>query len=181
MNACDPNETPFEPLSQFQAEILRRMASEQVDFLIFGGYAVRFHGYLRPVADLDLLVATALANLSRLHRALAEVGLANLEREIPKLALPSKKMSLYDTVEVFSSIEGFTTAKLFANAVPFSLPLGHTDVDLRIVSLRDLAGIKARAAKSPDRGPKAEIDREDLLNLDVASMHPEEEPRITKP
>lgn len=181
MNASDPDETPFEPLSQFQAEILRRMASEQVEFLIFGGYAVRFHGYLRPVADLDLLVATAPANLTRLHRALAEVGLANLEREIPKLALPRKKMLLYDTVEVFSSIGGFATAELFANAVPFSLPLGHTDVDLRIVSLRDLAAIKARAAKSPDRGPKAEIDRKDLLHLQAAPMQPDEEPGITRP
>ena len=58
MDTGEALERPFEALPNDALRLLRTFAIQEVRFLIVGGYAVRVHGYLRPVADLDLLVDT---------------------------------------------------------------------------------------------------------------------------
>ncbi len=55
-------------------DFLRLANAQEVDYLIVGGQAVAFHGYLRPILDLDLFVATDLQNATKLTRALADFG-----------------------------------------------------------------------------------------------------------
>ena len=39
-------------------EFLRLLASHDVKYLLIGGYAVAYHGYVRPTLDLDVWVST---------------------------------------------------------------------------------------------------------------------------
>ncbi len=45
-----------------------------VEYLVIGGHAVAFHGYRRPILDLDVFVATHAVNARKLVRVLHEVG-----------------------------------------------------------------------------------------------------------
>jgi predicted nucleotidyltransferase len=58
-------------------EILKALASHDVDFVVVGGIAVQAHGYLRGTGDVDVVPRPSLLNLSRL----AEV-LTDLEAEV---------------------------------------------------------------------------------------------------
>ncbi len=53
---------------------LQSFNTHEVDYLIVGGHAVAFHGYLRPILDLDLFIATDLHNAWKLARALEDIA-----------------------------------------------------------------------------------------------------------
>lgn len=58
------------------SEIMRILASlekERVDYAVFGGVALNFHGIVRATEDLDLFVRPASENIERLRRALKAV------------------------------------------------------------------------------------------------------------
>ncbi len=54
--------------------VLRRINARGVRYLVVGGQAVAHHGYLRPILDLDLFVATDALNAGRLRLALNDLA-----------------------------------------------------------------------------------------------------------
>jgi hypothetical protein len=54
--------------------LLDRLNRARVDYLVVGGVAVGFNGYVRTTEDLDILIDDAPENIGRLARALAEFG-----------------------------------------------------------------------------------------------------------
>jgi predicted nucleotidyltransferase len=50
--------------------ILEELAQEGVEFLVIGGVAVGFHGYVRATKDVDVVPAPDLQNLTKLARVL---------------------------------------------------------------------------------------------------------------
>jgi hypothetical protein len=60
-------------------ELLESFRSNEVEFLVVGGYAVAFHGYPRYTDDLDLFVRPDAANGERILRALEQFGFGSLD------------------------------------------------------------------------------------------------------
>ncbi len=54
--------------------LLRELVQEGVDFLVIGGVAVGFHGYVRATKDVDVVPAPDPENLERLARVLRRLG-----------------------------------------------------------------------------------------------------------
>jgi hypothetical protein len=55
-------------------EFLRLLNSNQVEYLLIGGWAVSFYGYVRPTNDLDVWVAIGPRNAERVAAVLKEFG-----------------------------------------------------------------------------------------------------------
>ncbi len=55
-------------------DVLAQLADSDVKFVVTGGYAVRFHGYNRPVEDLDLVVDRTPSAAAGATRALMMSG-----------------------------------------------------------------------------------------------------------
>ncbi|MBD3318117.1 MAG: hypothetical protein GF344_20230 [Chitinivibrionales bacterium] len=51
-------------------EFLRLLGEEKVEFVIVGGYAVAFHGYVRAAVDLDMFFRNDPANIDRIRGSL---------------------------------------------------------------------------------------------------------------
>ena len=51
-------------------EFLRLLSEENVEYVIVGGYAVAFHGYVRATNDMGLFFRSTEENIRRLCRAL---------------------------------------------------------------------------------------------------------------
>jgi len=56
-------------------EFLRLLVEQQVEFVIVGGYAVAFHGYVRATQDLDVFFHNTEDNIHRIVIALQKFGL----------------------------------------------------------------------------------------------------------
>ncbi len=55
-------------------EVLKSLIKEEVDFLLIGGYAVIFYGYLRTTGDLDIWLRPDNENKLKLLAALKNLG-----------------------------------------------------------------------------------------------------------
>lgn len=65
---------PFSTLSKTQRDCLGGLRTEGVEFIIVGGYAARFHGFMRPAEDLDLLISNERRNVEALKRFWLKAG-----------------------------------------------------------------------------------------------------------
>ncbi|HEX4794282.1 MAG TPA: DUF6036 family nucleotidyltransferase [Humisphaera sp.] len=61
-------------LNQDFKELLLLLNSEEVRYLLLGGYAVNFHGYKRFTGDLDVWISTDVQNADRVSTALQKFG-----------------------------------------------------------------------------------------------------------
>lgn len=61
-------------LSDQERAFLSLLNDNQVEYLVIGGYAVIYHGYHRPIADLDIWVAIHKHNAQKLVNVLRTFG-----------------------------------------------------------------------------------------------------------
>ena len=52
-------------------EILLAFSNAGVDFMVVGGYAVNFHGYVRTTSDLDIWINPVESNKIKITKALS--------------------------------------------------------------------------------------------------------------
>jgi hypothetical protein len=62
------------PLPRDFQDFLRLLNANEIRYVVIGGYAVAFHGYVRYTGDLDIFVELSLENAGKLTRALREFG-----------------------------------------------------------------------------------------------------------
>ena len=75
-------------------EFLKLLNKKKVEYLVVGGYAVAFHGYVRATKDLDILFHNSPENIKRLKQVLNEFGfpVENLGDVVKILVTSSKPM-----------------------------------------------------------------------------------------
>jgi len=61
-------------LPPYCIEFLQALNTYKLEYLVIGGYAVAFHGYRRPVLDLDIFIATNPLNAQKMVRVLQACG-----------------------------------------------------------------------------------------------------------
>lgn len=74
------------PLPRDFQDFLRLLNAHAIRYLVIGGYAVAYHGYVRYTGDLDIFVELSTSNAVRLVSALREFGF-DLPRLKPSLFL----------------------------------------------------------------------------------------------
>ena len=94
-------------LNASEVELLVALAAHNVRYLIIGGHAVIFHGYLRPVKDLDIWVEPTHENAGRTAVALADVRILLQQSHIDRLAAQKLQMPIAGlNTEILTSIAG---------------------------------------------------------------------------
>ena len=156
----DEPKTPFQVLSRRQRLLLSGLGREGVRFVVVGGYAVRAHGHLRPVEDLDVFVERTEENITRLRAVLAPLGAERLDHLVRHLSRSKAKVKWHD-VEFFSSMNGLEFENVQAAAVQHRVD----GVDVPVMSRSHLILAKRMAERARDRDEKAELDRRDIRAL----------------
>jgi hypothetical protein len=112
--------------------------SNQVEYLLVGGYAVGYHGYPRATADMDIWVAANPQNGEKLVIVLKEFGF-NLPELSPELFTDKNKVIRMGVppirIELITSIDGVSFAECYMNRV-------QDELDGEKVNLIDLEHLK---------------------------------------
>ena len=138
-------ENAFSTLSNKQIEFLVALSSENIDFVVIGGYAMRFHGLNREANDLDLLVGYGQPNAGKILSILTRLGKVDKTEGIKKLTKPKVQVRWFD-VELLTSIEGIEFNEVKARASEVSLD----NFTLPVASVSDLLASKRVAARADD-------------------------------
>lgn len=134
-------------LAQDFKEFLKSLASNHVDYLLIGGYAVGIYGYVRATNDLDIWVSMDAANAGNLERALRDFGFPSASREVfltpgnvIRMGVPPIR------IEILTSISGADFATCFAERMMVALE----DLEVPVISLTRLRENKKAAARAKD-------------------------------
>jgi hypothetical protein len=80
LNCCAKQPTPMIPLPRDFQDFFKLLNAGRIRYVVIGGYAVAYHGYVRYTGDLDVFVEMSEINATKLVSALREFGF-----DVPKL------------------------------------------------------------------------------------------------
>jgi hypothetical protein len=125
------------------------LGEEAVEFVLVGGYAVAFYGYLRATNDMDVFFRGTEENIRRLCRALDKFGFSTAESAIAEFAEPGIIIRIGVPpirLEMINTISGLTFGEVWDRRVHDTY--GDTPVDF--IALRDLLTNKKAAGRPKD-------------------------------
>ena len=105
-------------------EFLELLNSEKVDYLIVGGYAVSFHGYVRATGDIDIWIKSEPENAARLLKVLAKFGFGGLGLTLANFTAPDQVIQLgYEPVriDILTSVSGIQFEECFTKRMETEL------------------------------------------------------------
>jgi predicted nucleotidyltransferase len=141
--------------------ILAALAEEGVEFLVIGGVAVGFHGYVRATKDVDVVPSPDLENLKRLANVLrkleAEIeGAQEFEdEELPDpldpdaLALGGNWV-LRTRLGRFDVMQWIGEERLWERLAPGAVTAQIGELSVKLVSFEDLVALKEEAGRPED-------------------------------
>jgi hypothetical protein len=141
--------------------LLTSLAQASVPFVIIGGHAVNFHGYIRTTEDTDIVFQRSSASEAALLRVLQSANACwisnekdpstGLERLVPVTPayIRAEHLMMLSTdlgfLDIYDFVPGFPetpVTELFADSIPFG--------ELRFLSLYWLRKLKTKAARHKD-------------------------------
>ncbi len=137
MVALDPNFKEF----------LNTLELHHVEYVLIGGYAVNYHGYVRYTGDMDVFVSDLPENAARVAKALQDFGFHEVTTEM--FATPSSmvRMGISPTkLEVTNFIDGISFEQCYKNR----LRVVVDGLEINIISLADLRQNKKISGRTKD-------------------------------
>jgi predicted nucleotidyltransferase len=130
-------------------EFLKLLIDEGVEFVIVGGYAVTFHGYIRATQDIDIFYRNSKDNLHLIQNALSKFGLSTTSGQLSEFENPGSIIRIGIApvrIELINSISGFSFDEVWKSRVP-----GHYGkIPVFFISFQDLLKNKREAGRPKD-------------------------------
>lgn len=130
-------------------EFLKLLNEIEVEYLLIGGYAVNYYGYVRPTGDMDIFISMNRENAEKIVAALRKFGFdsseltADLflkEKNIIRMGVPPLRL------EILTTIDGVEFEECFANRNLIKIE----DVAVNLISLRHLKINKLASGRYKD-------------------------------
>jgi predicted nucleotidyltransferase len=141
--------------------MLEALVAEGVEFLLIGGVAVGFHGYVRATKDVDVVPSPDPGNLARLANALRGLG-AEIEgaEEFEDAELPDPldaaalalggNWVLRTRLGRFDVMQWIGDDSLWERLSPAAVSAEIGDLSVRVVGYQDLVALKREAGRPED-------------------------------
>ena len=132
-------------------EFIQFINSEEVEYLLIGGYAVGFHGAPRFTADMDIWVGGAPANAAKLGRALQQFGFSTPEITSGQFLKPDSIFRIGRPplqIDLLSEVSGCNFEDCYARREVIS----RDNIEVSVISLHDLKANKQAAGRAKDLG-----------------------------
>jgi hypothetical protein len=130
-------------------EFVALLHSNQVDYLIVGGYALAAYGHPRYTGDLDFWVGTNAANARRVLQALDAFGFGSLGIAQTDLTAPNRVIQLGfppRRIDLLTSIDGVDFADCFERRITVEFD----GMVLNFISLNDFKTNKRSTGRHKD-------------------------------
>ena len=130
-------------------EFLKLLGENKIEYLLIGGYAVNYYGYVRPTGDMDIWISPQRENAEKLVAALNQFGFvfpeikADLfleEKNIVRMGVPPMRL------EILNFIDGVEFAECYAERE--LIKIDETTVNL--ISLKNLKINKKASGRYKD-------------------------------
>jgi Aminoglycoside-2''-adenylyltransferase len=140
---------PTIPLPNDFSEFLKLLNKHRVKYLLIGGYAVAYHGYVRATADLDIWVEQSAENAEAIVAGLTEFGFT-VEKLNPDLFLVDDRVVRMGLppfrIEILTSVSGIEFQESYYKRIEEN----WSNTDISIIDLASLKVNKKAAGRHQD-------------------------------
>lgn len=136
-------------MSEFE-KLLVDLATNEVQFIVVGGLAVAYCGYVRATDDLDLLIDPKPGNVRRLLQVLKSFGEGSAEELTPSdFVIEEGAIRVIEAfpVDLFTQMSGYTFSDLIGKTGERSIG----DVSIRHLNPKGLILLKKDSYRPKDR------------------------------
>lgn len=140
-------------------EFVEALNKNLVEFLIVGGYAVNYHGYVRSTGDFDVFIRCSTDNARRVVAALEDFGMPHPDLEA-HLAVPGKMYAFGRPplrIDLITRVDGLG----FDEAYPSRVIEDVDGVPVPFVSLRHLRQNKLASGRLKDLADAESLPEEE--------------------
>ncbi len=130
-------------------EFLQFLNDEKVKYVIVGGYAVAFHGYIRATQDIDLFYANTRKNILNIQKALKKFGITTTAEQLSEFEDPGSiiKMGFPPVkIEMINSISGLSFKEVWKHRIAGN----YGDVPVDFISFEHLLKNKRESGRPKD-------------------------------
>ncbi len=144
--------------TQDMRDFVRTLEKHGVDYLLIGGFAVNYYGYVRTTQDMDFLILPTVENASRMMRALTEFGFG--AAGIPREAFEREGTAIHlgiepNRIDLLTHLKGLPNERVFAAG----REIEFNGLHLRIIDLLDLIQCKKNSARLKDLADAEELEQ----------------------
>ena len=145
-------------LTDDMIEFLGLLNKYGVEFVLVGGHAVNYYGYVRTTQDIDLLIYPSGKNAKCVMAALRDFGFGNAG--IPLSLFESAGSAIHlgsepNRIDLLTTLKGVGNEQIFKNKK--RIQMGALELD--IIDLHDLLQIKRQSSRLKDQADAEELQK----------------------
>jgi hypothetical protein len=137
------------------ADFIRSLNSNEVKYLLVGGWAVGLYGYPRTTKDIDFLIALDAENLRRMTKALSDFGGPTAEAE--HLSKPGSVFRM-GSPPIQIDIINQATGLVFEECYSRRNLVRVGDIEIAVISKEDLITNKRASGRTQDRADAEKLE-----------------------
>ena len=131
-------------------DFLKSLNDHGVEYLLIGGHAVAYHGYVRPTQDMDVWIAATSSNAQRMVAAVEAFFGCKLEGLAAEWFLDAEQVTRFgvrpNLIEILTRIDGGEFGPAYSHRI-----VGEFDgLSVNIIALRDLKTNKRASGRNKD-------------------------------
>ena len=130
-------------------DLIALLNENSAEYLVVGGYAVNWHGYIRSTEDIDVWIGPDLANAERVRKALKQFGVEVSGVSAEALASPGEMFQLGNPpllIEIMAAISGVVFPECYARRAVEEV---H-GVEVKFIGVEDLRKNKRASGRNKD-------------------------------
>ena len=145
-------------LTQDMRDFVEMLGRHGVDYLLVGGFAVNYYGYVRTTQDIDFLIRPTPDNAARMMTVLEEFGFS--KAGIPREALEREGTAIHlgvapNRIDLLTHLEGLAPQEVFIAGNEII----HDGLRLRIIDLPNLIRCKRNSTRLKDLADAEELEQ----------------------
>ncbi len=146
-----------------------------VEYILVGGFAVNYYGYVRTTQDIDILIYPSSENAQKIIKTLDEFGFGSAG--IPKESFEKKGTAVHmgvepNRIDLLTHLKGVSNEEVFAKKVRIE----YNNIHLNIISLGDLLDCKRCSKRPKDLADVDELEKTNKENKRALGTRKKENP-----
>lgn len=144
--------------SQDMKDLVRIFNGHGVQYLLVGGHAVNYYGYVRATQDIDFLIYPSAENAGKVMAALGEFGFGGAGIPPESFTRPGTAVHLGvepNRIDLLTHLKGISSEQLFTNRNQVELD----GTPIEIISLEDLIAAKRLSKRLKDLADAEELSK----------------------
>lgn len=137
-------------LNQDFRDFLQCLNAAGVEYLVIGGHAVAYHGYVRPTTDMDVWIALGRANAEKAVAAVKEFFGTEMSGLTPEWFLDPENVSRFGSrpflIEILTAIDGGKFDAAFSRRIVADID----GLSVNLIALDDLKANKRASGRNKD-------------------------------